>query len=82
MVSKNKKEEFILDGSEVLKKVKQLVKEGNVRRIIIKNEKDQTLMEVPLTWAAVGAVLAPPLAAIGAATALLTKCKIVVEKRK
>jgi len=40
MVSKNKKEEFILDGSEVLKKVKQLVKEGNVRRIIIKNEKD------------------------------------------
>ncbi|PIR67525.1 hypothetical protein COU50_02745 [bacterium CG10_big_fil_rev_8_21_14_0_10_33_18] len=82
MVSKNKKEEFILDGSEVLKKVKQLVKEGNVRRIIIKNEKDQTLMEVPLTWTAVGAVLAPPLAAIGAAAALLTKCKIVVEKRK
>jgi len=82
MVSKNKKEEFILDGSEVLKKVKQLVKEGNVRRIIIKNEKDQTLMEVPLTWVAVEAVLAPPLAAIGAAAALLTKCKIVVEKRK
>lgn len=81
MANKRKKEEFIVDGSEVLKKVKELIKEGNIRRIIIKNEKDQTLMEVPLTWAAVGTVLAPLLAAIGAAAALLTKCKIIVEKK-
>lgn len=76
-----KKEEYVLDGKDVLGKVEDIIREGNARRIIIKSEDDKTLMEIPLTWAAVGALLAPVLAAIGALAALLSKCKIVVEKK-
>lgn len=75
-------EEFKVKGEEVLAKVKQLIKAGNIRRIILKNEKDEVLIEVPLTFAVVGAVLLPTLAAIGAVAALLTKCTIVVERRE
>jgi hypothetical protein len=77
-----RKEEFKVNGEEVLKKVKELVKEGNVRRIIIKNENGETLIEVPLTFAVVGAVLLPIFAAIGALAAVVTKCTIIVEKRE
>ena len=76
-----KKEEFKVSGEEVLKKVKELIKQGNIRRIIIKNEKGDTLMEIPLTFAVVGAVIAPVLAAVGALAALVTNCTIVVEKK-
>lgn len=82
MVNKNtKKEEFKVSGEELLAKIKELIKEGNIRRIIIKNEKDETLIEIPLTYAVVGALLAPTLAAVGAIAALVTKCTIVVEKK-
>ena len=77
----NKREEFKVSGEEVLKKVKELIKQGNIRRIIIKNEKGDTLMEIPLTFAVVGAVIAPVLAAVGALAALLTNCTIIVEKK-
>lgn len=76
-----KKEEFKVNGEEVMAKIKELIKAGNIRRIILKNEKDEILMEIPLTFAVVGAVLAPMLAAIGAMAALLTKCTIVVERK-
>lgn len=76
-----KKEEFKVSGEEVLKKVKELIKQGNIRRIIIKNEKGDTLMEIPLTFAVVGAVIAPILAAVGALAALVTNCTIIVEKK-
>ncbi len=76
-----KKEEFKVSGEELLAKIKALVKEGNIRRIIIKNEKGETLIEIPLTYAVVGAVLAPTLAAVGAIAALVTKCTIIVEKK-
>jgi hypothetical protein len=76
-----KKEEFKVSGEEVMAKVKQLIKEGNARRIIIKNEKGETIVELPLTIGAVGALIAPALAAVGAAAALLTNCTIVVVKR-
>lgn len=79
---KQKQEEFIVDGKDVIKFVKKVIKEGNARRIIIKDEKSKTLMEIPLTFAAVGAVIAPVLAAIGAMAAIITKCKIVVIKKK
>lgn len=74
-------EEFKINGEELLAKVKQLIKEGNVRRIIIKNEKGETVLEIPLTIGAIGALLAPTLAAVGAVAALVTKCSIVVEKK-
>lgn len=76
-----KREEFKVSGEDVIKKVKELVKEGNIRKIIIKNEEGKTLVEFPLTIGVVGAALLPVWAAIGAIAALLAKCTIVVEKR-
>jgi hypothetical protein len=75
------KVEYQVSGEEVLKKVKEIVKEGNARRIIIQNEKKETVAEFPLTIGAVGAILVPVLAAIGAIAALATNCTIVVEKK-
>lgn len=80
--AKTGSEEFKVRGEEVLAKVKELIRAGNIRRIILKNEKDKVLMEIPLTFAVVGAVFAPMLAAIGAMAALLTKCTIVVERKE
>lgn len=77
----NKKEEFKVTGEELIAKIKALIKQGNIRRIIIKNEKGKILIEIPLTYAVVGALLAPTLAAVGAIAALVTKCTIVVEKK-
>lgn len=77
-----KKEEFRVSGEDVVKKLKELVKEGNIRRIIIKNEEGKTLIEIPLTIGVVGAALLPIWAAIGAVVALATNCTIVVEKRE
>lgn len=74
-------EEFKVSGSEVKEKVKELIKAGNARRIILKNEKGDNVLEIPLTWGAVGVVLAPSLAAVGAIAALLTNCTIVVVKK-
>jgi hypothetical protein len=74
-------EEFRLSGDDVLAKIKELVHEGNVRRIIIKSEKGNTLLEVPLTIGVVGVALLPIYAAIGALAALITKCTIVVERK-
>ena len=80
-MTEGKREEFVVDGEEVLKKVKELVNAGNVRRIIIKDMQDKTLIEIPLTIGVVVAVLAPVLAAVGALAAIVTKCKIIVEKK-
>lgn len=73
-----RQEEFKVNGEELLAKVKQLVHEGNVRRIIIKDKDDKTLVELPLTVGVVGVVLAPFFAAVGAIAALVTECTIVV----
>lgn len=73
-------EEFRVSGEELLKKIREIIEEGNARRIIVRNEEGHTMMEIPLTVAVVGAVLAPILAAVGAMAALLTKCTIVVER--
>jgi hypothetical protein len=74
-------ESFKVTGDEIMAKVKEIIKEGNARRIIIKNEKDETIMEFPLTIGAIGAVLAPVFAAVGTLAALATNCTILVEKR-
>lgn len=77
----NKKEEFKVSGEEIVEKIKEIIKEGNARKIIIKNENGQSIVEFPLTVGAIGALIAPILAAVGAIAALLTKCTIVVEKK-
>lgn len=74
-------EQFKVYGHELVKKIKELIKQGNVRRIIIKNEKGKEMMEIPVTFAVVGAFFAPVLAAIGALAALMTKCTIEVERK-
>jgi hypothetical protein len=74
-------EEIQVMGGNLVEKVKELIHEGNVRRIIIKEESGHTIVEIPVTWAAIGVVAAPVLAAVGALSALVTKCTIVVERR-
>ena len=73
-------EEYRVTGDGLLAKIKELLHEGNVRHIIIKNEDGRTLIEIPLTLGVVGALLLPVWAAIGAIAALATNCTIVVEK--
>jgi repressor of nif and glnA expression len=75
------KETFRVSGDEILEKVKEIIKKGNARRIIIKNEKEETIMEFPLTIGAIGVVLAPIFAAVSTLAALATSCTIIVEKR-
>jgi hypothetical protein len=74
-------ESFKVTSDEIMNKVKEIIKEGNARRIIIKNEKEETIMEFPLTIGAIGAVLAPLFAAVGTLAALATNCTILVEKK-
>lgn len=76
----SKTEEFKVSGDELISKVKELVRQGNIRRVIIKNEEGKTLIDIPLTLGVVGALIAPQLAALGAIAALITHGTIVVEK--
>ena len=73
-------EEFQVSGDRLVAKIKELLHEGNIRRVIIKNEEGRTLIDVPLTLGVVGVLVAPQLAAIGAIAALITHGSIVVEK--
>ena len=77
---KTRTEEFKLSGGEILNKIKELIHEGNIRRIILKDENGKTFLEIPLTVGIIGAALAPVLAAVGAIAALVSKLTIVVEK--
>jgi len=73
-------EEFEVSGDELVAKIKELVHEGNIRRISIRNEEGRTLIDLPLTIGVVGAILVPQLAALGAIAALVTHGTIVIEK--
>jgi hypothetical protein len=73
-------EEFRVNGEELLGRIKALVHEGNIRRIIIKTKEGAVVLEIPMTFGVVGALLAPSLAAIGAIAALLTEATVIVEK--
>jgi len=76
------REEFKVSGEELLKKVRALIAEGNVRRICIQSKDGRTIAEFPLTVGVVGALIVPTLAAIGAMAALVTECSIIVEREK
>jgi hypothetical protein len=73
-------ETFQVTGEQLVEKVKQLIREGNVRRITIKDRAGKVVVEFPLTIGVAGAVLAPVLAGVGAMAALLTDCSITVER--
>ena len=78
--NRTRTEEIKLDGGKVLDKIKELIHQGNIRRIILKTEEGKTLIEIPLTVGLVGAALLPILAAVGALAAVVTRMVILVEK--
>ena len=73
-------EQFKVAGKDLADKIRELIHEGNVRRIIIKDEHGHTFLEIPLTVATIGVVAAPILAAVGAIATLVSKCEVVVER--
>jgi hypothetical protein len=76
------KESFHIHGENLLKKVKELIAEGNVRKITIHDKSGKELASFPLTIGVVGALILPALAAIGAIAALITECTITVEREE
>ncbi len=76
-----RKERYRVAGEKLLSKVKEVIREGNVRRITIRNDEEKTLIEIPLTVGVVGAALFPVWAAVGAIAALVTDCSIEVERQ-
>lgn len=74
------KETFIINGENLLKKIKDLIAEGNVRKITIADKENKEIISFPVTIGVVGIVLAPIFAAVGALAAILTECKITVER--
>lgn len=76
-----KTETFTLDSEELVQKLKELVHEGNVTRIIVKDEKGSLLLDLPVTIGVVGLILAPILAAAGAIAAIATKCTVTIERK-
>lgn len=76
------RERYRVAGEKLLSKVKELLQEGNIRRITIKNDDEKTLIEIPLTIGVVGAAIFPVWAAVGAIAALVTDCSIEVERHE
>jgi hypothetical protein len=81
-VPKFSREEYTVSGSNLVERVRELLHEGNVTRLIVKDDVGKTLLEIPATVGVVGVVLAPWLAALGVIAALVTNCKIIVERRE
>jgi uncharacterized membrane protein YvbJ len=73
-------ETFTVSGDDLLDRVRELVREGNVTRVIVRSEEGKTLLDIPVTAGAVGIVLFPWMAALGAIAALVTRCRITVER--
>lgn len=79
---KTTKESFKIHGEDLVKKLKELIKEGNIRRVSIKDKTGKTVIEFPLTIGVVGVALAPVWAAVGAIAALIGECTLSVEKEE
>jgi hypothetical protein len=79
---KVEQDSFRVSGEELLKKIKELIKEGNIREISIENKEGKVILVLPLTVGIIGAALLPPLAAVGAIAALVTECTIRVKRIK
>lgn len=81
-VSKVVREEFTVSSDNLIQRVKELLHEGNVTRIIVEDVNGKVLLEIPATVGVIGAIIAPWLAALGVIAALATNCRIVVERRE
>lgn len=81
-VEKTVVEEFSIATEDLVKRVKDLIHEGNVRRIVVKDKAGKTLLEIPVTIGLIGTLLVPWMAALGVIAALMTECTITVERRE
>jgi len=77
---RTRRDEYKVRGEKMVTKIRELLYEGNVRHIVIKNDEGKTLIELPVTVGVAGAILVPVWAAIGALAALVSNCKIEVER--
>jgi hypothetical protein len=75
-------EEIEINSDDLVRRIKEIIHEGNATKVIIEDEKGKTLLEIPVTVGLVGALFAPWLAALGAIAAIATNCKIIIEKRE
>lgn len=75
-------EEFQVAADDLVGRVKELIREGNIRRIVVRNEAGETLLEIPVTVGVIGILFAPYLAALGAVATMATRCTIAVERRE
>lgn len=82
MAEEERTEEFKVSGENVMKKIKELIKQGNIRKITVKSKDDKTIAVFPLTLGVVGTVFLPVLAAIGTIVALVSECTISVEREQ
>jgi phage-related minor tail protein len=79
-MAKKPEEKFKVKSEDLVDKIKQLIQEGNVRRISVKTKEGKSIIEIPLTVGVVGAIIAPILAAVGAIAALVAECTISVKR--
>ncbi|MFQ6052928.1 MAG: DUF4342 domain-containing protein [Candidatus Bathyarchaeia archaeon] len=75
-------EEFQVASDDLVGRVKELIREGNIRRVVVRNEAGETLLEIPVTVGVIGFIFAPYLAALGAIAAIATSCTIAVERKE
>ncbi|MBN1433120.1 DUF4342 domain-containing protein [Candidatus Fermentibacterales bacterium] len=73
-------EEFRVSGADLVDKVKEVVRKGNIRRVVIKSEEGRALIDIPLTVGVAGAIIAPQLAAVSAIAALVMRCSVMIER--
>jgi hypothetical protein len=74
----NIREEFQVKGEDLIRRIKELIREGNVRRLVIKDEEGKVYLEIPVTFGVIGAILAPTLAAVGAIAAMVADLRVEV----
>ena len=77
-----RREEFTIDSDHLIEEIKKILHQGNVTKIIVKDEHDRLLMNIPVTVGVIGVLIAPWLAALGAIAAFVTRCTIIVEKKE
>lgn len=82
LVSQKAKEEFKVEGKKAVGKIKSLIREGNIRKITVKDSKGAVILSLPVTAGVIGTILLPPLAVLGVLAALITECTITVIRKQ
>lgn len=75
-------EQFTVKGEELVDRIKELIREGNVTRIVVKSEQDRTFLDIPIAAGAIGTILFPWMAALGVIATIATRCRITVERKE